>query len=275
MVAIRLRYLMIGILGVAVAGCGTSSHVRTDPRPAGPAARPVQPPPRPAASGSTYRVVKGDTLYGVAFRNGLDFRDLAQWNRIAPPYTIYPGQVLRLASPGSAVASTPPPAPRPSTAPATAIPKPAPTGPVAAASAGVVTSAPPVTAQHPPMAASGPVSFLWPVDGPLLQRYAAGDPARAGVDIASKAGTAVRAAADGEVVYSGNGLVLYGELIIIKHTNSLLSAYARNGKRLVEEGSKVKAGQPIAEIGAARPSLHFEIRRDGKPVNPLDYLPRR
>lgn len=122
---------------------------------------------------------------------------------------------------------------------------------------------------------NGPVSFRWPLEGPLLARYASGDPARAGIDIGGKPGTQVKAAADGEVVYSGNGLVLYGELIIIKHTNSLLSAYARNGRRLVEEGSRVKAGQPIAEIGTSRQQLHFEIRRDGKPVNPLDYLPKR
>lgn len=269
------RIVSVLCLTGLLAACGSSSHVRTDARPVTTRAT-VAAPPRPAFSGATYRVAKGDTLYGIAFRNGLDFRDLAQWNAIAPPYTIFLGQTLRLGPAGSVVAknpSTPAASPRPSTSIAPA--KPTPTGPAAAASAGAVTSAPPATAQHPAIGNTGPVSFRWPLEGPLLQRYAAGDPTRSGVDIGSKAGAQVRAAADGEVVYSGNGLVLYGELIIIKHTNALLSAYARNGKRLVEEGSRVKAGQPIAEIGSSRPSLHFEIRRDGKPVNPLDYLPPR
>ena len=99
-----------------------------------------------------------------------------------------------------------------------------------------------------------------------------------GIDIAGKAGAPVKAAADGTVVYSGNGLIGYGELIIVKHNASFLSAYGHNQKRLVQEGDKVKAGQTIAEMGssgASRDELHFEIRRNGKPSNPIDYLPRR
>lgn len=275
-------FTIVSLLAIValVGACRSASYARNDQRPTSTTTRSsTSAPSRPSSSGASYRVAKGDTVYGIAFRNGLDFRDLARWNNISSPYTIYVGQTLRLGPAGSAVASRSPststqrPSPPPVSASTTTTP--APTGPAAAASAGSVTSAPPPSARHPPLANTGPVSFRWPLEGPLLARYASGDPARAGIDIGAKAGSQVRAAADGEVVYSGNGLVLYGELIIIKHTNSLLSAYARNGRRLVEEGSRVKAGQPIAEIGASRQQLHFEIRRDGKPVNPLEYLPKR
>jgi len=104
------------------------------------------------------------------------------------------------------------------------------------------------------------------------------DAAIPGIEIAGNAGTAVRAAADGVVVYSGNGLVGYGELVIIKHSDSLLSAYAHNAKRLVKEGQRVSAGQQIATMGssgAATTGLGFQIRKDGNPVDPLDYLPAR
>lgn len=105
-----------------------------------------------------------------------------------------------------------------------------------------------------------------------------GDQTRQGIDIAGKAGDPIKAAADGEVVYSGNGLIGYGELIIIKHSSSLLSAYGHNRRRLVQEGARVKAGQQIAEMGsssASRDMLHFEIRRNGKPVDPMSFLPAR
>lgn len=282
---LRIFHLVLLLAIVAVVGaCRSASHTRSDQRSSGTTARAgTSSPNRSSISGPSYRVARGDTVYGIAFRNGVDFRDLARWNNISAPFTIYVGQVLRLGPAGGAVASTSPstknirPSQSPSQSPTSAPPPklPAPSGPAAAASAGSVTSAPPPSAQHPPLANTGPVSFRWPLEGPLLARYVSGDPARAGIDIGGKAGTQVRASADGEVVYSGNGLVLYGELIIIKHTNSLLSAYARNGRRLVEEGSRVKAGQAIAEIGSSRQQLHFEIRRDGKPVNPLDFLPKR
>ena len=284
-----LRMFRIGwLLGIValIGACSSASYVRTDKRPNSSASRSSVVTNKPAISGPSYRVVKGDTLYGIAFRNGLDFRDLASWNGIASPYTIYVGQMLKLGSAGRVVASTtttqstPPRQSSPSVTPSTAAssstaPKPQVSTTTPANTAAAPATSPAPVAQPPSVASNGSVSFRWPLEGPLLGRYASGDPARAGIDIGAKAGTQVRAAADGDVVYSGNGLVLYGELIIIKHTNSLLSAYARNGRRLVEEGAHVKAGQPIAEIGTSRQQLHFEIRRDGKPVNPLDYLPKR
>ena len=112
----------------------------------------------------------------------------------------------------------------------------------------------------------------------MVGMFTVGDPVKQGIDIAGQPGAPVRAAADGTVVYSGNGLIGYGELIIVKHNPAFLSAYGHNRKRLVQEGDRVKAGQTIAEMGASaanRNELHFEIRRNGKPANPLDYLPRR
>ncbi|HET7924792.1 MAG TPA: peptidoglycan DD-metalloendopeptidase family protein [Rhodanobacteraceae bacterium] len=262
--------------------------------------------PRPAASapkratapGGTYRVQRGDTLYSIAFRHGVDYRDLADWNGIAPPYTIYPGRELRLSSsratakPRVAEAAPPPKPAAPPPAPSN-VPKPAPFEPVASsppsANAGTPSRVgspaplPPVASPtppppEPPAAANGDIAWRWPADGQVVGTYVGGDPMRQGIDIAGKAGAPVKAAADGTVVYSGNGLIGYGELIIVKHSPAFLSAYGHNQKRLVQEGDKVKAGQTIAEMGssgASRDELHFEIRKNGKPSNPIDYLPRR
>jgi lipoprotein NlpD len=123
----------------------------------------------------------------------------------------------------------------------------------------------------------GGIAWRWPADGALLKKFSSSD-AIPGIEVGGKAGDPVRAAADGVVVYSGNGLVGYGELVIIKHSDSFLSAYGHNRKRLVKEGEKVKAGQSVAEMGstgATRDELQFQIRRDGNPVDPLQYLPPR
>ncbi|MEO8365177.1 MAG: peptidoglycan DD-metalloendopeptidase family protein [Pseudoxanthomonas sp.] len=213
--------------------------------------------------GASAQVQRGDTLYGVAFRNGIDFRDLAAWNGIGAPYTIYPGQSLRLYPPdGKTVAAT-------SASSATTIrPKPL-SVPIPARPVATSPSVPPVN--------SG-VSWRWPADGAVIGRFGAGDATKQGVDIAGTSGQPVRAAGDGVVVYSGGGLVGYGELVIIKHNEAWLSAYGHNRTRLVNEGQNVKAGQQIAELGrsgAARDMLHFEIRYNGKPVDPQLYLPKR
>lgn len=129
----------------------------------------------------------------------------------------------------------------------------------------------------PQLTADG-VSWRWPVDGKVVGTFVSGDPTKQGLDIAGRAGDAVRAAAAGEVVYSGNGLIGYGELVIVKHNANYLSAYGHNRKRLVKEGDKVTAGQEIAEMGsssATRDELHFEIRKNGKPVDPMGFLPTR
>ncbi len=268
-------------------------------------------PVRTPIAGGSYVVVKGDTLYSIAFRKGVDFRDLARWNSIPAPYTIWPGQRLTLTASTAAQAriAASSPAAKPSSAPVfepvTAAPAAAtpinasshaaaalaakPQHPVAAAAAEVVPVAGlPVSrpmASEPALKAvpGGPsravsgVSWRWPVEGSLISRFNSTD-AIPGIEIAGKSGDPVRAAADGVVVYSGNGLVGYGELVIIKHSDSFLSAYGHNRKRLVKEGQHVSAGQQIAEMGstgATRDELEFQIRKDGNPVDPLSYLPAR
>jgi lipoprotein NlpD len=221
--------------------------------------------------GATTTVQRGDTLYGIAFRNGLDFRDVAAWNGIGPPYTIHPGQRLRLyPESGGARRAGQAEARRPSGASVASPARPP-------AAAGPATRPPPGPAAQPPPVASG-LAWRWPADGELVGRFVAGEPTKQGIDIAGRAGDPVRAAADGVVVYSGSGLVGYGELVIVKHNDAWLSAYGHNRARKVNEGQLVQAGQQIAEMGrsgAARDMLHFEIRYNGKPVDPLRHLPRR
>jgi lipoprotein NlpD len=232
--------------------------------------------PAAAEKPGYYRVRRGDTLYSIAWQNGLNFHQLAEMNAIRSPYTIYVGQSLRLA---------PPPSPSPMTGPVS-IPKPAPG--VIASSAPItrpdpVSSTAPVPAQAPePEATLEPAlpsvvsHWVWPTTGPLLRGYMPEANGKKGIDIGGKAGQPIVSAADGKVVYSGSGLVGYGRLIIIKHNDSLLSAYGHNSELLVAEGDYVKAGQVIAKMGSSGTSstrLYFEIRQDGKPVNPLRYLP--
>jgi lipoprotein NlpD len=207
--------------------------------------------------GSTVVVQRGQNVYRIATENGLTALDLAIWNDIGSPYTIHPGQRLRLYPGGQTGVAVKPAA---SVAQRSA---PAPTHPVTPS---VVVPA------------ASNVSWRWPADGAVVQTFAGGDPTRQGVDIAGKGGQPVRAASDGVVVYSGSGLVGYGELVIVKHNAQWLSAYGHNRARLVNEGQVVKAGQQIAEMGrsgAARDMLHFEVRYNGKPVDPQLYLPKR
>jgi lipoprotein NlpD len=255
--------------------------------------------PSPIPRDAVHVVRAGETLYGISFRYGLRYQDVAAWNGISVPYTIEIGQRLRLRSPGNlvapppstpaapVVAAVPPPRPRaPGSTPAPRPPASASTGTQAVASATVpVASAnpsPPPTRPYIPPPVPGPSIFgapkwRWPTQGQIIGHYVAGDQTQQGINIAGNAGQPVLASADGIVVYSGAGLVGYGELIIIKHSDEWLSAYAHNRKRLVAEGARVKAGDTIAEMGhtgAIRDMLHFEIRRNGKPVDPLGLLPR-
>ncbi len=207
-------------------------------------------------------VRKGETLYSIAWQYGLDYRTLASRNGIRPPYTIYPGQKLRLrpaATSRSAKSIT--------KAPSSATAK---TGERAA-------SAPTKSAPRKPVPRqAGKPRWQWPAAGKVISRFHSGDPRRQGIDIAGRAGSPVRAAADGKVVYSGNGLRGYGNLVIIKHNDIWFSAYAHNRRIRVREKETVKAGQTIADMGSTgtdRVKLHFEIRRNGKPVDPLRYLP--
>ncbi|HEV2608003.1 MAG TPA: peptidoglycan DD-metalloendopeptidase family protein [Xanthomonadaceae bacterium] len=301
------RWLPVLALIAVLGACGEAHVVQREPDYA-PPTRPT-PAPRHAGVGEV-EVIRGDTLYGLAFRNGMDFRELAAINGIEAPYTIYVGQILKLRGehvralmPTRPIAQAPPHtlhavlqpvAVAPVTAPTPSVPTPfesQPSEPIPPNSAQAM--APPATQLATPQPISpspsaailpadvstvGGVHWRWPAKGSLLDRFMAGDATRQGIDIAGNAGEAVIAASDGVVVYSGSGLVGYGELIIIKHSDEWLSAYGHNRKRLVQEGQRVKAGQPIAEMGstgAPRDELHFEIRRNGRPVDPLQYLPSR
>jgi len=226
----------------------------------------------------TYSVREGDTLYAIAFHYFMDPQDLARWNGIVRPYVIRPGQKLRMLAPppgsvttaGSGavkVSAAKPPAQ------ATTTPSQQPTPPPR------VPAEKPAVAQKPDaLVAADPDSWIWPTQGRVLRGYVPNNPARNGLDITGEEGQGVNASAAGEVVYSGNGLIGYGELIIIRHSEKMLSAYAHNRVRLVKEGERVAHGQKIAEMGrnpANEPLLHFEIRVRGKPVNPTNYLPKK
>lgn len=228
--------------------------------------------------GPGYTVRRGDTLYSIAWRYDIDTQELARWNGIAPPYTIYPGQRLRMSAPlAAAQDNASQGAARPSTpAPRTPPMHQAPAGKPAT---GAATPAPRTTLPVPDE--SRPASALrwqWPADGAVIRTFSADAAGKKGIAIAGSPGQPIRASADGTVVYSGSGLIGYGQLIIVNHNKNFLSAYAHNQRILVKEGDRVAAGQQIAELGSTgtdRPMLHFEIRLNGKPVDPLGYLPKR
>ena len=192
--------------------------------------------------GQRHVVRSGETLSVIAARYGKNFRDLARWNDLGDGSLIYPGQVIRLTPPagGTVARSTPRPA------------SPAPADP--------------------------PPDWYWPTNGRIVAEFNGSGSNGSGLLIAGKAGQPVRAAAAGKVVYSGGGLIGYGQLIIVKHNDTYLSAYGHNASLLVKEGESIKKGQRIATMGEGpgqAPRLHFEIRRNGKPVDPRRYLPAR
>jgi lipoprotein NlpD len=219
-----------------------------------------------------HRVKHGETLYSIAWRYGLDFHVLAYWNKIARPYTIYPGQALRLFRPPS-------PAPRVAEKRITK-PQPAPSRKTLTPGKQppIKSSAAPVRKQPARETASlrTRLNWRWPVKGKVAQHFVAGDPLHKGIKISGRLGQPVLAGEGGKVVYAGSGLIGYGRLVIIKHNKNYLSAYAHNRKLLVKEGQDVARGEAIAEMGrnGNRPMLHFEIRRNGAPVDPLKLLPK-
>ena len=264
----------------------------------------------PAVAPATHKVMAGETLYAIAWRYGLDARDLGRWNRLDDFNRIFVGQELRLRAPPA-----PAVAPRRSDAPPVVVkvPAPVPLPPEPRKSPAVDASepvrppvsekpAPPRVAEAKPAEKAGEqkpkeddagndavapeprdsarnaggVAWQWPTSGASKRAKAASG--AAGLDIRGERGQSVLAAADGQVVYSGNGLRGYGQLIIVKHNDTFLSAYAHNDKLLVSEGARVKAGQAIAHMGdteADEVMLHFEIRKAGVAVDPTQYLPAR
>jgi lipoprotein NlpD len=226
-------------------------------------ALPLEPPPP-----GYYRVKPGDTLLRIAIENGQNDRDLVTWNNLANPNQIEINQLLRIAPAGTnGTASTPG----------------ASTTPIAGSgvqskplgSAEGVAPAPSQTSTREVAGAtSSGIALAWPVHGPLLSGF--DDTNNKGIDIGGAAGDPIRAAAGGRVVYAGNGLRGYGNLLIVKDDATFLTAYAHNRALMVREGDTVTKGQKIAEMGntdSDHVMLHFELRRDGKPVDPLKYLP--
>jgi lipoprotein NlpD len=291
------RLAAVLVLAALVSACGTSRTSRAPVeernvggRPAAPASAgaasapteaPKPPPPGIENAGKPgyFTVRPGDTLIRVGLETGQNWKDLVKWNNLENPNVLEVGQVLRVVPPGAdpnavgtrpltpgKVESRPLDAPKAASAPVAA----------PAASAPTPTPTPAVT---PPVASGGAdddVQWLWPASGSVVSRF---DETRSkGLGIAGKAGDPVLAAADGRVVYAGSGLRGYGNLVILKHNTTYLTAYAHNQTLLVKEEQTVKRGQKIAEMGATdsdRVKLHFEIRKQGKPVDPEKLLPAR
>ncbi len=204
---------------------------------------------------------KGDTLYGLSKQYGVSVDRLAQLNQLKKPYVIQPGQTIFLKPLNSGAR-----------APSTVTTK------KPEQSRSRTGSNKPANTKSPAQSISWPKTVHWqrPANGKVIKKFNRRRNDAKGIDIAGKEGNAIKASADGKVVYSGNGLISYGNLIIIKHNKTFLSAYAYNRKLLVKEGDVVRAGQQIAEMGhkdKKHPMLHFEIRKNGKPVDPLKYLP--
>jgi len=232
-----------------------------------------------AGKAGYYTVKPGDTMIRIGLESGQNWRDIVRWNNLENPNLIEVGQVLRVAPP---INDNPLVVTRPvssgSAAPATF------TAPAQAASTARPASAPasvspapaPLPAPAPAVGSDEDVAWIWPAQGTVLDGF--DEVKNKGLDIAGKAGDPVRASADGRVVYAGAGLRGYGNLIILKHNNTFLTAYAYNQTLLVKEDQTVRRGQKIAEMGSSdtdRVKLHFEIRRQGKPVDPIKYLPAR
>ena len=248
-----MRHIVVVALAYFLAGCSGTLHV--------PVSDHSQAGYKPGVTSKTHEdrvhiVRRGDTLYSIAFSAGVDVRKLATSNGISSPYLIRPGQRLTL---NTAISS-----------------------PKSRASLRVKSHPTSRNKSKQDSSSSLPSnkpvsSWVWPVKGKILKNYSSSGSSK-GVDIAGNTGQAIRSSASGKVVYAGNGLRGYGNLLIIKHNQIFLSAYAHNQRLLVKEGDAVSGGQRIAEMGRTgtdRTMLHFEIRKNGSPVNPLRYLPRR
>ncbi|HQV21712.1 MAG: peptidoglycan DD-metalloendopeptidase family protein [Moraxellaceae bacterium] len=235
--------------------------------------------PLPPLSYPYYRVKAGDTLYSIAMRNDKDYKELGRLNKLDEKYTIYVDQKLVLedenapatktqAVETSKIVAKPLPVTKPTPNTVTEVKKPTDT---------VVKTAPSVGSNVQDTVKNGSLTWTWPMSGTLLKRFSTEGVGSKGIDIAGKRGDIVKAAADGVVVYAGEGLVGYGKLLIVRHNDEYISAYAHNDRLIATEGQKIKLGQTIAEVGSTgtdKEKLHFEIRYKGKPIDPLTILPK-
>jgi lipoprotein NlpD len=274
-------FLITIFASIALVGCVVSSHGvpapvedRTISKPRAQSASTTKAAVAPvisenAAKPGFYTVKPNDTLIRIGLDQGQNWRDIVRWNNIDNPNNLEVGQVLRVVPPGTTV--TPEGVVvRPVTSPTTTTSN----QPLAATEPQKPANA--VAPQPPTEPTEDAITFVWPAQGGVLTGF---DEAKnKGIDISGKAGDPVLASADGRVVYAGSGLRGYGNLIILKHNNTFLTAYAHNQTILVREDQSVKRGQKIAEMGnsdADQVKLHFEIRRTGKPVDPLKFLAAR
>jgi lipoprotein NlpD len=271
--------ISVAVATLVLAGCGSKAinrapvedrPVKQAPVAAAPTVvAPVSQPPgfENAGKPGYYTVKPGDTLLRISLEHGQSLHDVVRWNQLENPNRIEVGQVLRVVPPvNSEVVTKPVAKPQVVATPASA--------PQAAASEPPATAA--SSPASKPTAAEDSINWIWPANGTILAGF--DDVKNKGVDIGGKAGEPVLAAADGRVVYVGAGLRGYGNLIILKHNNVYLTAYAHNQTLLVKEDQSVLKGQKIAEMGSSdadRVKLHFEVRRQGKPVDPTKYLPAR
>lgn len=244
----KSRYLVIAALVTTtiLAGCASRSTKAPVTDMSG---GPVAP-----ATGGTYVVRPGDTLYKIAQSNGIEVATLTRLNNITDPSQLRVGQVLRLDESGPA-------------------PAPAPVGP--AKTSPITPVAPPEPVAAPRASDASTINWGWPASGKIIQSF---NDNTKGIDIAGAVGESVQAAADGKVMYAGNGVRGLGNLILLGHSDGFITAYAHNQSLLVKTGQQIKKGQKIATIGqtdTTSPRLHFEVRRRGTPVNPLSYLPAR
>ncbi len=252
-----------------------------------PPARVIERQQPPTKKIQTHGVVANETLYSIAWRYNLDYKKLARHNAISAPFTIYKGQSVRLDVNNQASRKT---SPVTKVATIRSRPKPvkAPVKPVSANPKAQSQATKPsarrsenkpkiLMAKNVPTFSKEPLKWRWPTKGRVLSGYTSNKGLNKGIDIGGNLGQPVTAATSGEVVYAGTGLRGYGKLLIIKHSEIYLSAYAHNRVLNVKEGESVKVGQQIAEMGSSgtdKIKLHFEIRKDGKSVNPLSYLPK-
>ncbi|MDH3614634.1 MAG: peptidoglycan DD-metalloendopeptidase family protein [Gammaproteobacteria bacterium] len=200
------------------------------------------------AEPDTHIVRRGETLFSIAWRYGKDPIDVARWNRLGDGSLIHPGQVIRLSPPSGMTSRS------------------------------TKTSRRPTPQTLPKVPTQPPPPWTWPTRGTINVEFGGKPGTGTGVLINGKTGQAINAAASGRVVYAGSGLIGYGQLIILKHNDTYLSAYGYNASLLVKEGETIKKGQRIATMGEGperKARLHFEIRRNGKPVNPRQYLSAR
>lgn len=255
----KVRFLLISFLSMGLVACVDSNYVA------------------PVETGREqlnvhngfYQTKSGDTLYSIAWAMNLDYRQLAEMNHLPPTYQIQPGQQIRVvAAPAPVIVMRP-------------IPRPAQRGQIitraAPAPRHVIVAVTPAPVKHwaPQEPTRVVKNWIRPTSGRIVSHYSRGLGGNQGVDISGHYGQPIYASASGIVVYSGAGIRGYGNLIIVKHNASYLSAYAFNKRILVKDGSRVRVGQKIAEMGrddSGRVILHFEIRRNGNPVNPLRYL---